>query len=189
MPVREFTDGAGIEWRVWDVTAEQLHPVTRSEDLLDLAMGWLAFESATEKRRLPAPYPANWAELPLPELEALCRQAPAVVRRPPRTSGEQRLAEATAALDAERRISGEHRFLSPRGREWTVRLHECLDEDGRPRTVLRFTAGDIVVDVEHWPRRWRDCSVEQYALMLLDAERPRRTGTAGPQRRHTDLPE
>lgn len=189
MPVREFTDSSGVEWRVWDVTSEQLHPVTRMEDLLELAHGWLAFESATEKRRLPSPYPREWVDLPLPDLETLCRRAPQVVRRNGRSSGEARVVEATARVDDERRTSEERRFSSPGGREWTVRTHECLAEDGSPRQVLRFTAEDIVVDVESWPRDWRDASRTDYALMLLDANPPRRRGTNGPQRRRSDRPD
>ena len=189
MPVREFTDSKGIEWRVWDVTAEQLHPVTRMEDLMELSTGWLAFESAGEKRRLPAPYPANWGEVPLKELEALCRRAPRVVRRTGRSSGETRVVEVSARLDDERRLSEECRFHSPGGREWTVRLHECLDRQGAQRQVLRFTAEDIVVDLERWPENWKLCSREAYAMMLLDSKPPRRTGTNGPQRRLTDRPD
>lgn len=189
MPVREFTDSEGAEWRVWDVTADQLHPVTRMEDLMDLAGGWLAFESGTEKRRLPPPYPADWATLPLPELEALCRKAPPVVRRAHRTSGEQRAIEVTAQVDEERRSSDERRFFSPRGREWTVRLHECFDKAGNPTRVLRFTAEDIVVELDQWSERWRHFTAEDYAMMLLDANPPRRTGENGPQRRRSDRPE
>ena len=62
MAVREFTDSKNVVWRVWDVTTAQMHPVTKNEDFMgDLADGWLAFESADEKRRLAAPYPAEWA--------------------------------------------------------------------------------------------------------------------------------
>lgn len=188
MAVREFTDARGVEWRVWEVTAERLHPVTRIEDLLELATGWLAFESKDEKRRLAAPYPRDWDSLPLPELERLCRQAPPVMRRLPRTSGEHRAVSTTAALDDETRASGEVRFYSPRGREWTVRLHECLDRDGRHQVVLRMTADDVVVDVDHWPSHWMGCTPEQFALMLLDAAPPRRAGHKGPQRRLSDRP-
>src|SRR3712207_7555494 len=97
MSVREFTDSKNVVWRVWDVTTAQMHPVTKNEDFMgDLADGWLAFESATEKRRLAAPYPANWASLPIPDLEALCRQAPPVVIRPSRSiSGEHRDRKST----------------------------------------------------------------------------------------------
>lgn len=186
MPIREFTDVNGIEWRVWDVTAEQLKPVTRVEDLIDLAQGWLTFESATEKRRLPAPYPANWHEIALTELEELCRRAVRVVPRPvrdsappARDSGAIRALEETAVAVARRHTSHESQFSSPRGRQWAVRLHEFLEPGGKQQTVLRFSADDIVVDLDDWPRDWRDRSPEEYAMMMLDARPPRRLGDEG----------
>ena len=49
------------------------------------------------------------------------------------------------------RTSGERRFYSPRGREWTVRLHECLDRNGEHQVVLRLTAEDILYRLERLP--------------------------------------
>ena len=189
MPFREFTDSTGVVWRVWDVTTEQLHPITRGEDFMaDMQDGWLAFESPMEKRRMAAPYPTDWTELPIPELEALCRRAPLVPTRKPRTeSGEQR---AYVAAEADRAViaEAERTFRSPQGREWTVRPHECLDKDGNPELVLRFTAEDVVVDLPDWPEDWRSASVQDYAIMLLDAKPPRRPGPGEqvPQRRRDD---
>jgi hypothetical protein len=111
-----------------------------------------------------------------------------VTRRPPRTSGEHRAVTTTTAMDEEIRTSGEVRFYSPRGREWTVRLHECLDRNGDHQVVLRMTADDVVVDVDQWPAHWMECTPEQFALMLLDAAPPRRVGNKGPQRRVSDRP-
>jgi hypothetical protein len=187
MSVREFTDSRNVVWRVWDVTTAQMHPVTKNEDFMgDLADGWLAFESTHEKRRLAAPYPANWASMSIPELEALCQQAPPVLSRSPRSvSGEQRVA-AVEELDRAAVSSAVRTFTSPRGRVWTVRLHECLDRDGRTVTVLRFTADDVVVDLHTWPQDWWDYTSTQYALLMLDAAPPRRVGAAGPQRRRDD---
>jgi hypothetical protein len=187
MSVREFTDSENVVWRVWDVTTAQMHPVTRNEDFMgDLADGWLAFESAFEKRRLAAPYPAEWATLPIPELEMLCRKAPPVTTRQPRsTSGEHRV-EAVEALDRAVLSTAVRTFTSPRGRVWTVRLHECLDKDGGTMTVLRFTADDVVSDLVNWPQDWRDYTATQYAMLMLDAGPPRRLGAAGPQRRRDD---
>ena len=84
--------------------------------------------------------------------------------------------------------SGEVRtFSSPRGREWTVRLHECLDRGGAPSTVLRFTSGDVVAELTDWPESWRTATMQEYAVMLLDAEPPRRRAREeGPQRRRED---
>jgi len=187
MSVREFTDSKNVVWRVWDVTTAQMHPVTKNEDFMgDLADGWLAFESANEKRRLAAPYPADWASMSIPELEALCQQAPPVLTRQPRTiSGEQRVAAADE-LDRAAVSSAVRTFTSPRGRVWTARLHECLDRDGRTVTVLRFTADDVVIDLHAWPQDWKDYTPTQYAMLMLDASPPRRLGVVGPQRRRDD---
>ena len=187
MAVREFTDSKNVVWRVWDVTTAQMHPATKSEDFMrDLAEGWLAFESEHEKRRLPAPYPAGWSTMSILELEALCRQAPAVTMRQPRTvSGEHRIA-AVNELDRAAVSEAVRTFTSPRGRVWTVRLHECLDNDGGTMTVLRFTADDIVIDLTEWPPDWKDYTATQYAMLILDASPPRQLGASGPQRRRAD---
>jgi hypothetical protein len=187
MSVREFTDSENMVWRVWDVTTAQMHPVTKNEDFMgDLADGWLAFESATEKRRLAAPYPAEWATMPIPELEALCRRAPPVaVHKPRSVSGEHRVA-AVEELDRAVLSTAVRTFTSPRGRVWTVRLHECLDKDGGTMTVLRFTADDVVIDLAAWPPDWKDYTATQYAMLMLDASPPRRLGVSGPQRRRDD---
>ena len=189
MAVREFTDSKSVVWRVWDVTTAQMHPVTKNEDFMgELADGWLAFESAYEKRRLAAPYPDTWAQMSIPELEALCEQAPRVMSRQPRTaSGEHRIA-AVEELDRAVLSTAVRTFTSPRGRVWTARLHECLDKDGGTMTVLRFTADDVVIDLAAWPPDWKDYTATQYAMLMLDASPPRRTGAAGFQRRRDDRP-
>ena len=189
MSIREFTDSNRIEWRVWDVTPAQLHPVTRGEDYMgDLQDGWLVFESAREKRRLEAPYPGAWKSFELPELEALCRRAqPVLTRRPPSTSGQRRAITASEVEQDAETGSGELRtFTSPHGREWTVRIHECLDRDGAAEKVLRFSAGDIVVELREWPDEWQRLTVAEFAMLLLDAEPPRRRKAQGPQRRLDD---
>jgi hypothetical protein len=187
MAVREFTDSNNTVWRVWDVTPAQMHPVTKNEEFMgDLADGWLAFESASEKRRLAAPYPAEWATMSIPELEALCRRAPLVVTRQPKSiSGEQQQA-AVQELDRAALSTAVRTFTSPRGRVWTVRLHEWVDQDGRTVTVLRFTADDVVIDLSEWPADWKDYTATQYAMLMLDAAPPRRVGATGPQRRRED---
>jgi hypothetical protein len=94
--------------------------------------------------------------------------------------------EKGAEADADARRS----FMSPGGREWTVRIHECVDREGAAQKVLRFTAGDIVVELLDWPLNWRDLSVIEYAVLLLDAEPPRRLEKGdGPQRRRDDRAE
>jgi hypothetical protein len=192
MAFREFTDSKGVVWRAWDVTTEQLHPVTRGEDYMgNLSDGWLAFESTGERRRMPAPYPADWTELSIPALEALCRSAPLVSSRSTkaRTPSSEHRAFTAAAVDEAALAEAQRTFTSPRGRTWTVRLHECMRPDGEPQAVLRFTAGDIVVDLSQWPEQWREATVGEYGLMLLDADLPRQPGKGrSPQRRRDDRP-
>ena len=53
--------------------------------------------------------------------------------------------------------------------------------------VLRFTADDIIVELKHWPADWQSASMEDFALMMLDASPPRRRKKGdGPQRRYDD---
>jgi hypothetical protein len=190
MAVREFTDSRGREWRVWDVTPEHMHPVTRSEDYMaGYQDGWLAFESGAEKRRLEAPYPADWINLSIPALEALCRGAAPVVRRAAQSdTGKQRALRASETEQQAMEAShAQITFRSPGGRVWTVRVHECLDHEGKQQTVLRFTAGDIVVDLPRWPESWQSATMPEFAIMLLDADLPRRRKKGeGPQRRRDD---
>ena len=190
MAVREFTDSRGVDWRAWDVTPTHMHPVTRGEDYMaNLQDGWLVFESGREKRRLEAPYPADWITCRIPELEALCHRAKPVVRRSVQSeTGKHRAMIATASeQQAIRSANAERTFRSPRGREWTVRVHECLDRDGEDEMVLRFTTGDIIVELKNWPADWQSASMEDFALMMLDANPPRRRKHAiGPQRRYDD---
>lgn len=81
MAVRDFTDSAGIEWRVWPVTPDQIQPRTAVEDYLgDYGEGWLCFESASERRRL-ASFPADWADMDDAGLEELLARASVVGAR------------------------------------------------------------------------------------------------------------
>ena len=192
MSIREYTDSKRVEWRVWDVTPDHLHPVTRAEDFMgNFQDGWLVFESAREKRRLEAPYPAAWREFDLPSLEALCQRAVTVVPRPPASPSGQRRAATAVELEkvAERESDALRTFTSPQGREWTVRIHECRDREGGEKKVLRFSAGDIVVELLEWPHAWERLTVTEYAILLLDAEPPRRRKAQGPQRRRDDRAE
>ena len=109
-------------------------------------------------------------------------------KRPASPSGAHRAVSAVAIeRDAEVESDARRTFTSPQGREWTVRVHECLDRDKTTQKVLRFTAGDIVVELLKWPENWRDLSVTQFAVLLLDAEPPRRRPKGqGPQRRMED---
>lgn len=191
MASREFTDSHGVVWRVWDVTPTHLHPLTRSEEYMEPWVGgWLTFECATEKRRLVAPYPSRWAQYDLSQLEALCRAAEPVGVKRATTPTSSKLVKVEEEADRDERAVSDRTFSSPRGRLWTVRLHECLRKDQTSEMVLRFTAGDSVVDLKEWPENWKELTREDYAMLLLDAEPPRRMGTGElPQRRREDRPE
>lgn len=189
MPSREFTDSKGTVWRVWDVTPVHLHPITKSEEYMEpWAGGWLAFESADEKRRLVAPYPSRSTEYGIKKLELLLENATVV--SPKRTTPTAvKLIKVERAAERDERAESDRTFESPRGRMWTVRLHECLKNEKATETVLRFTAGDSVVDLKNFPDNWKDLEREDYALLLLDAEPPRRmTDGELPQRRREDRP-
>ena len=190
MASREFTDRSGVVWRVWDVHPTSLHPSTRGEDYMgEFADGWLAFESPRERRRFPAPYPSRWMEFDLPALETLCKGARPVSPRRARTPSGEQLALTEESAERDAREHDERTFTSPRGRVWRVRLHECPSRDGGSETVLRFTAGDSVVDLKEWPADWKAHDRDGFALMLLDAEPPRRLGPdEAPQRRREDRP-
>ena len=189
MAVREFTDTEGVVWRVWDVTPEHMHRVTAAEDFLgDMKDGWLCFESESEKRRLCAPYPKSWIDMPIPQLEKLCEIAPPVPTRKSSTPSGERRAFAQR-LDNQLRELGMCMFRSPRGREWTVRLHDRLGQGGETERVLRYTAGDVVLDVTPWPENWSKLEAPEHAMLILEADPPRQTPSSvagGPRRRRED---
>ena len=81
MAIRDFTDSAGIAWRVWSTTPRAGAVFEESHKA-----GWLTFESATTRKRL-APMPRGWEEATPERLELMCRAAE-VVRR---TSGSSPL--------------------------------------------------------------------------------------------------
>ncbi len=74
MAIRDFTDSAGIAWRVWSTTPRAGAVYGESHKA-----GWLTFESATTRKRL-APIPRGWEEATPERLELMCRAAE-VVRR------------------------------------------------------------------------------------------------------------
>ena len=81
MAVRDFVDSDGVRWTVWPVVPEELHPKTAAEDYLgEYEAGWLCFESAFERRRLPE-YPEDWERLSDAELRALLTVATVVPKR------------------------------------------------------------------------------------------------------------
>jgi hypothetical protein len=104
MSLREFRDRSGVEWRAWDITPERMHPVTAREMFLgryvDFQEGWIVFESEHERRRL-APYPIQWADFAVDQLEALLQMAQPTPRRLGETSGAFRRLDQTPVADAE----------------------------------------------------------------------------------------
>jgi len=116
MAYRNFTDGQGTRWEVWEIqpqmverrmgierrrqdaaqtgdwgedppifdrrqmrdrrTPGRTRPAPRVNLGSEMARGWLAFESATERRRL-CPIPAKWEDASTEQLEEFCRQATA----------------------------------------------------------------------------------------------------------------
>jgi hypothetical protein len=85
--IREFTDAAGVSWRVWDVYPLSSTATGRADypsiafAPTDLTKGWLCFQSAAEKRRL-APIPPEWEVCDCSVLEDLCSRAGYVTRGP-----------------------------------------------------------------------------------------------------------
>ena len=93
MAHRSFRDAKGVEWEAWDVqpqSAERRHQdrrtggrrapdrrhlaSPRSKINSEFAKGWLAFQCASEKRRL-IPVPPDWHALPDSSLRQLLDQA------------------------------------------------------------------------------------------------------------------
>ena len=101
MAHREFTDSGQVTWDVWDVYpalgdrrgphADRRRFMRDTQDRRTMlgavslrvtpeyALGWLAFQSDHERRRL-APVPDGWEGLDEPELERLCQAATPVGR-------------------------------------------------------------------------------------------------------------
>ena len=98
MPLREYQDGNGTNWRIWNVhptqragarpteegperrTAPREEERSRMIATPGLEQGWLCFESPVEKRRL-TPIPEQWESCPEGELEALLGRAELVRQR------------------------------------------------------------------------------------------------------------
>ena len=75
MPIIEFVDSNGVNWRVW-----QTVPTSRTSVSGEFENGWLTFESASGRKRL-APVPSNWDAATPERLEMMCRAATDVARR------------------------------------------------------------------------------------------------------------
>ena len=132
--------------------------------------GWLAFESVDgqAKCRL-TPIPHDWESAPADELERLLHLAEPV--RGERTSGPQ--ARATGNGDSAERSDSSaappRAFHFPNGRKWTVAEWAVAGRgvDGEQR-VLRFTAGNRSLDLEHFPSDWSTLSDARLAILLAE---------------------
>ena len=178
MALREFIDKRGVKWKAWDISPDSVHPVTRLEFVVgEFQDGWLAFESAHERRRV-ADYPGNWMELPDADLEELCALAtpippPEIVDR----TGEFRRmveSETLAREEHERRSPTEthtvRTFPGPGSREWMVTVLTLGTLPGSKK-VLRFTANDGTVrDLTEWPDDWHRLTDEQLLAMAKRAD-------------------
>jgi len=158
MPVRDFVDSSGTEWRAWEVTPDAIYPPTRGEDYLAdcYQSGWVVLETKRGDRRLRlCPIPRDWQRLPDHSLEALLPQAEVL---PARTaSGRSTMADLPVVRS----------FRYPGGRVWTVSVtpHPTV----RDAKVLRFSAGARAIDVEDWPHDWADAPDEQLIALLRGA--------------------
>lgn len=215
MPARDFKDGEGREWRVWDVQPDDLNPRTKDEDYLAQLYytGWMVFESKTgEDRRRLYPIPKGWHELPEPELEVLLRKAEIVPPRKLHTAkravGDAAMKAMDAAADfAEKAVDSPEQvrdvprdetpdvtdlsvvrtFRYPTGRYWTVCVIPHPEGGGPP--VLQFTAGVRHIDLENWPKDWPDYPDEELVNLLRQAApRPKTEASppGTPQRRWND---
>jgi hypothetical protein len=179
MALREFVDKRGVEWKVWDITPESMHPVTVREFFLgEYQEGWLAFECADERRRL-AHWPKNWAELSDETLGELCDRAKPAPRRSSQEthSGAFRRLAETGTLGKEEellRTEGAptpllRTFMGPSGRHWMVTPTE-IGSGAETTVVLRFTSNDgVVLDLDQWPDDWERFPAQQLVDLARQA--------------------
>lgn len=208
MAVREFRDETGTLWRVWCITPEAIHPVTRAEDYLAdcYQLGWLVFETKAgdQKRRL-CPYPADWDSASEESLAGYLRQSEAVpsrkLARGRRLEGDismtTTLSPAPAPHEAEDQTTERadltdltvvRTFRYPGGRVWSAAIAPHSDIAIGP--VLRFTAGARSLDLTQWPRDWPDLPDDGLIDLLRHAgERsPVIITQETPRRRYNDPP-
>ena len=158
MPVREFVDSTGTEWRAWEITPDAISPPTRGEDYLAdcYQLGWVVLETKRGDRRVRlCPIPRDWQQLPDAALEELLRHGEVL---PARTaSGQEPIADLAVVRS----------FRYPGGRVWTASVIPHLTK--RDARVLRFSAGARSIDVPTFPHDWADLPDEQLVLMLRHA--------------------
>jgi hypothetical protein len=182
MPVREFRDAAGHEWRVWDVKPDAIWPQTRAEEFLAGCFrgGWLVFETVDGawKRRL-CPLPYAWDQRTDDDLVALLDRAEIL-----RPRGQQRRSLETLPADVPPHVPGDvareiprdfqgdmdmsylgvvRSITYPGGEEWSVRV---VRGPTVWDSVLRFTNGDQSIDVADYPTGWEDLSEPELVRLM-----------------------
>lgn len=158
MPVREFVDSTGAEWRAWEITPDAISPPTHGEDYLAdcYQLGWVVMETKRGDRRVRlCPIPRDWYRLSDTALEELLRHGEVL---PARTaSGREPIADMAVVRS----------FRYPGGRVWTVSVTPHPAKRGH--RVLRFSAGARSIDLDEWPTDWADLPDEQLTVMLRRA--------------------
>lgn len=139
--------------------------------MAELADGWLVFETpdGAVKRRL-CPYPADWMDMTPRQLEDLCASATPVARRDPGRARTARLIDELSRSSEQmaRNRARRRTFRTAGGRIWQAAPFE--HDDGRQ--VLRFTAEDVILDLEPVPDDWERCDDMQLAMLVLEASPP-----------------
>ncbi len=113
---RTFEDSAGVVWEVFEVRRTSQSALAVSPGL---ERGWLAFVCGPRKRRL-APFPADWQEADVAELERLCGAARPVRGGPPRPAGAE---------------GGQTDAATPARRKSAPRIRPVREPDGPPAEV------------------------------------------------------
>lgn len=158
MPVREFVDSAGTQWRAWEVTPDAIYPPTRGEDFLAdcYQLGWVVLETKSGDRRVRlCPIPRDWHLLTVDVLEELLKH------------GEVLPARTTAVRTGMADMAAVRTFRYPGGRVWTASVTPHPTAPGQ--RVLRFSAGARVIDVTEWPSDWAELPDEALIALLQEA--------------------
>ena len=113
MGYREFVDGDGVEWRVWET-----RPRTGANVRPALAAGWVSFESEAARRRL-TPVPEGWDEGSEEDLRDWLGQAT-----------EVDAVEADAPGSAESGLAAQTGYVIRRAREVLRTVQETLKRTG-----------------------------------------------------------
>jgi hypothetical protein len=131
VPARTFEDSRGTVWEVFEVrrSSHNAQAVTAG-----LELGWLAFISGSQKRRL-APYPDEWQKVADAELERLCESAR--IARPTGFGPNARPADRATT-------GGAGRVRVPRIRP--ARISEVTPEPGELPIASSATNADSVED-------------------------------------------